>query len=111
MAKSEVKAKFGKDGGHVVVQYDFGGDLDGAVKKYGGEIVYAYFKANGVVCLQDVIRSGIKAEKSQKEIQALASAWTPGIKRRGRSKSEKMREDFQKLSDDERAELLASLTS
>lgn len=110
MAKTEVKAKVA-NGKHIVVSYDFGGDHDGAVKKFGGEIVYAYFKANGTVCLQDVVRSGIKAGKNPKEIQALADAWAPGIKRRGRSKSEKMREDFQKLSEGEKAELLASLTS
>jgi len=106
----EVKAKIGK-GDAVVVKFDFGNDVEEAIEKYGEDIVYAYYRANATVSLQDVIRSGIKAKKSQKEIQALVNAWVPGIKRRGKSKSEKMRDDFQKLSEGEKAELLASLTS
>lgn len=111
MATSEVKARAGTDGKRMVVKFDFGDDLDGAVDKYGPAIIYAYYKANATVSIQDVVRSGIKAKKSAPEIQKLVDAWVPGVKRRGRSKSEKMREDFQKLSEDERAELLASLTS
>lgn len=111
MAATEVKAKIGKDGKPVVVKFDFGANMEEAADKYGDEIVFSYYKANATVCIQDVIRSGIKAGKSAQEIQKAVSAWVPGIKRRGKSKSEKMKDDFQKLSEEEKAELLASLTS
>jgi len=118
--KEEVKAKTEVNGKKVeaAVTYDFGDDLDSFVAiitKKGGQdgnkIAHAMCRASGVITIQDVIRAGLKAGKSKADIQKEVDDYKFGVKKRGRSKAEKMRDDFENLNPDERKELLSRLTS
>jgi hypothetical protein len=119
MAKEEVKAKAKDENGKelpIICTYDFGDDLDGFIKKAsaggadGKSVAYSKVKASERIDVQDIMRRMAVAGKSAKEIQAALDAHVPGVKKRGKSKSEKMRDDFDALSADEKKRLIAQLT-
>ena len=118
MPVTEVKAKLGKgkDAPFVTIKYDMGKDIADMVSRSskdgadGNAIVFSEARAARVIKLQDLIRAGIKDKKSAAEIQKEANAFSPGIKKRGRSKAEKLRDDFTQLSPEEKKELLGELT-
>tara|TARA_Y100000310_G_scaffold334343_1_gene413934 strand:- start:757 stop:1122 length:366 start_codon:yes stop_codon:yes gene_type:complete len=119
MAKEEVKAKAKGEDGKVIslsCTYDFGGDLNGYIKKAsangadGTAVAYSKVKASEKIDVQDIMRRLAVAGKSSTEIQKTLDAHVPGVKKRGKSKSEKMKDDFDALSPEERAKLIADLT-
>jgi hypothetical protein len=119
MAKEEVKAKAKDENDKeipIVCQYDFGGSLDGFIKKAsqnGGDgkaVAWSKVKASDKIDIQDIMRRLAVTGKSQADIQKVLDAHVPGVKKRGKSKSEKMKDDFDALSADERARLIAELT-
>lgn len=116
MAVRDIKAKTA-GGEPVTCKYDFGDSLEDLIALCdkgdadGNAVVLSNAVANMTIAIQDVIRAGLKAEKSQAEIQKEVSAWTPGIKKRGKSKSEKLKEEFESLSAEEKQEMLARLTA
>ena len=105
----EVSAKVGKDGTPHSVQYDFGDDLDAMVKRFGAAIVHDKARANMAVGLQSVIRTAIDDGKKGKDLQAIADAWTPGIRKAAKPKTEKLKGAYQDLSEEQREELLAMI--
>jgi len=106
----EVSAKKGKDGEAIAVDFNFGDDLKAMSGLFGDDVVFANARANMIVGLQSVIRAGIEAGNSKAQIQKAANEWKPGVKKRGKPKSEKLRDEFEKLSAEEKAALLAKLT-
>jgi len=105
----EVKSKIGPDGATHSVNYDFGVDLDAMVKLFGADVVFDKARANMIVGLQSVVRTGIGAGTKGKELQTIADAWKPGLRKAAKPKTEKIKEQFQSLSDEDRAALLAML--
>lgn len=121
MAKEEVKAVAKDANGKkipLVCTYDFGGDLAGFIKLAsangadGNAIAFSKCRASEKIDIQDIMRRMATGEKpsSQAEIQKALDAHVPGVKKRGKSKSEKMKDDFDALSADERKALIAKLT-
>ena len=116
MTAVEITAKTA-DKGAVAVKYDFGNTLADLVKicsandQNGEAVVLSNAKSNMVIKVQDLVRAGIKDGKSPAEIQKEVSAWVPGVKKRGKSKAEKLQEEFASLSPEMKKELLANLTS
>jgi|TARA_Y100000310_G_scaffold345664_1_gene467927 hypothetical protein len=112
MAQTEIKAKVGK-GEPVVVKVDLGITLKEYIEKSGDkgeEITLSEARASRIIKLQDVIRAGINAEKSVAEIQKDVNEYSPGVKKRGRSKAEKLKDEFDELDPKEKAALLARLS-
>jgi hypothetical protein len=112
MAKIEVKAKVGK-GAPVAVLVDFGATLKEYVTKTGDkgeEITLSEARASRTIKVQDIIRAGITAGKNPAEIQKDVEAYAPGVKKRGRSKAEKLKDEFDELDPKEKAALLARLS-
>jgi len=105
----EVTAKVGKDGPIHKVNFDFGADLDAMVTKFGASVVHDKAKANMIVGLQSVMRTGIDDGKKGKELQTIADKWVPGIRKAAKPKTQKLKEDYQALSEEQRAELLAMI--
>ena len=119
MAKEEVKAVATTDDGKkvpVTCQYDFGGNLAGFIKKAsangadGEAVAFSKCKASERIDIQDMMRRMAKDGKGQAEIQKALDAYVPGVKRRGKSKSEKMKDEFDALTPEARKELIAQLT-
>lgn len=68
-----------KDGDRVVsVTYDFGETLEQMVEKFGDKVVLSNAKANMIITAQSRIRTAIKAQKSDAEIQDIINQWKPG---------------------------------
>jgi len=114
MSATEIGARAGteEDAPSATVSYDFGDDLDGAVEKFGGDVIFSRFKAAATVDLQALIRRHLKGEnpKTEKEIQKLVSEWAPGVSTRTKkSPQQKAQEAVDALSDADKAALLESL--
>jgi|TARA_R100001530_G_scaffold22999_4_gene18900 hypothetical protein len=104
-----VKAKTG-DGDTYEGKYSFPASLAEAGSTLGEAVALSLLNGSLTVDVQSVMRNGIKAEKSPAEIQKNLDAYKPGLKKRGRTKAEKVRDEFDKLSGEEKKELLARLT-
>lgn len=119
MSATKVEAKLSTSDRVFSTDYDFGDNLDEAVAKFGAETVYTKFKQSSIIDLQSVIRrhlagtenkDGTVTEKTDDEIRAAIADWEPGSKTVVRkSPLEKAREQLGKLSDEEKAALLAQL--
>jgi|TARA_Y100000310_G_scaffold73040_1_gene69183 hypothetical protein len=114
MTDKQVSAKTEVDGkvvGPVTVNYDFGATTEEKIKLFGEDCTNSNAEASMTVALQDIIRNGLKAGKSAAAIQKTVSEWKPGVKRKARSKAEKVRDEFASLSAEEKKALLAQLTN
>jgi len=110
MTKQNVTAKL-KDSDPITVEYDFGADLKDASALFGVDVVFSNFISSAKIALQDVVRAGIKAKKDAKTIQKDVDAFKLGVKRRSKTKAEKLATEMGKLTPEERKVLLASLTA
>lgn len=61
------------------ILFDFGQNLDGAVAKFGAEVVYSNFVRASKVTAQAAMRRLMEAGKSQEEVQTTMEAWKPGV--------------------------------
>jgi len=109
MAMTKISAKTGKSD-PVEINFDFGEDDKAMVDKFGLQIVCSYAKANMKVAIQDVIRGGITGKKTPGDIQKEVHAYKFGVKKRGKSKAEKLADNFAALSPEEKSALLARLS-
>lgn len=113
MAVEKISAKLSnqEDNEAVTVEYDFGDNLQDAAEKYGEDVVFQRFRSAATVDLQSLIRRGIKAGKDAATIQQEASEWAPGVRKTTKkSAEERIKEQFSKLSQEEREALMAELT-
>jgi hypothetical protein len=87
-------------------EYAMPESLEALVAKFGEEAVYGAAKGAIVINLQALARRHI--EKSDAEIQELATNWTPGERSApvAKSAAEKASSALSKLSEEERRELL-----
>lgn len=117
MAAIKVKTTHAGAKAPIEVDYDFGGNLDGAVKKFGAEAVYGLYEAQGVISLQNFVRAHMQQEAAERkpdaEIVKLAAAWTPASKRPSVKKppEERFLDNFSKLPEAEKQKILAQLTA
>lgn len=120
---SESKAKeLGLDSApSVTVQYNFGADLDDAVERFGGDVVFGMFKDAATIALQAKLRRAITASVVPNKAgqvtalpddpQDLVGEWKPAVGGGPRkSASEKVASLVGKLSPEERAALIAKLS-
>jgi hypothetical protein len=78
---NEVKAtkKIGDVERAATILYDFGGDLDSAVEKFGKDTVYANFVRSSVITAQAAMRRYLEDGKSEEEIADKMANWKPGV--------------------------------
>ena len=82
-------------------------DFDAILGRTSSEVKKQRLIADLRISVQDILRSAIKAEKSAADVtKNVNKEWVPGTKRVGKPKSEKMLDDFLKLTDEERANFL-----
>jgi hypothetical protein len=80
---AEIKAK--KNDVEVTIEYDFKGNLEGAVEAFGEEVVYSGFVSKSVITAQAAMRRYIETGKDEDEIQELMNGWKPGVALKGES--------------------------
>lgn len=108
---AKVTAKVGKDGTPVEVDYPLLDckTIEEAVKNFGEDVVLAHVKSSITVALQGNLRTMIKAEKSQEEIDEAVAKWKPGMRTPGKTKLEKVHDLMGDMTPEQRAELLKKL--
>lgn len=74
----EITAKV-TGGESVTATYDFGDSVEDAIGKFTGDVVFTNAIANMKVTAQSIIRRALKAGKNAADIQAIVSAWKPGV--------------------------------
>lgn len=108
----EVSARMGKaeDARSVKVSYNLPEKLDQLTKRFTEEVCVAHIRSSFVIALQSYMRSLMKQNKSDAEIQEAVNAWKPGMRTPGKSATEKATDALKKLSSEERKSVLAALT-
>lgn len=102
------------------LDYDFGTDLDNAVEKFGADVVFSGFVADGKVAVQSLarrlMRSMIQDGESQRpytdaEITAKVAEYKLGIRtdRGAADPLAKLEKTIGKMTDAQKAEFLAKL--
>lgn len=96
---------------NIEVPYDFGSDVNEMISEIGAEAVYHHAKGSMTVSLQSYLRSLMVSGVSDEEIlNEKLPAWSvPTGKARSANRLEKMEKLLGKMSDDEKATLLAQL--
>lgn len=90
--------------------YDFGSDHDDTVSIFGSESVYHHAKSSIRVGFQQFLRSAAGQGWDQDKIDEEAKNWTPPSGRpRGKTRVEKATELLDKMSPEERSNMLAAL--
>jgi len=92
----------------VVVDYDFGNDLDDAVEKFSAAVVFNLFVKQARVALQGVLRRLAQDGLSDEDIAKRAAAWQPGMSL-STDPMTKMSSMFNGLDPEQQKELLALL--
>ena len=106
MTAQEVTAKRKKTGATVKASYDFGANLAESVKLFGESVVYNHLIGALKVAFQGGLRAQMDANKSQEEITAWAKAWKPGQRKAAMSPADKLRNQLNAMSAEDRANIL-----
>ena len=94
----------------VTLEFNFGKDLQEAVKLYGESVVYEYYVGEAKIIFQNAVRQLIAAGKTQAEIAEKMKTWKPGVKAvRGKSPLEKVTGLLAKLTPEQKAAVKAAL--
>lgn len=115
MSTTKVEAKLSTSDRVFSTEYNFGDNVQDAIAKFGEDTVFTKFKQAAIIDLQAMIRRQLTpAEdgkvKTDEEIAAAIAEWEPGSKTVVRkSPLEKAKEQLSKMSDEEKAALLAQL--
>jgi hypothetical protein len=77
----EIKATYKKGDVDVecAILYDFGQTLEGAVEKFGADVVYSNFVRASKVTAQAAMRRLLEGGKSDEEVQSTMDSWKPGV--------------------------------
>ena len=111
----KVSAKTKEHPQPIEVEYDFaeGKGLKGLVEKFGEEVVYSRALSSLVIDLQALIRRHReKKDYDHKKLLEAVKAWKPTtVTTQRKPMVERLKEDVTKLSPEQRAELLKTLTA
>jgi hypothetical protein len=110
MKTVKVSAKVGKDGKPFEVDYKLGENLAELAKQFGEAVVYNNACSAIIVGLQGVIRGHLAKNKKSAEITEAVNKWKPGSRQPAKPPQEKLKEQFGKMSPEERKALLAELS-
>ena len=99
----------------ITAEYDFGANLAECAEKFGDDVVFRNAVQQMTVSLQGFIRTKLgkegDAKVSDAQIATDVAAWVPGLRQPGKSKVDKAKDLLEGMSEEDRAVLLASLSS
>ena len=118
----EIKARLKDQKEAVTVTYNFPDTLKGLTDKFGEAVIYGKAMDSLTIDVQALVRRHlvdrkdkdgkvVSKAKTQAEIQALVSAWIPGVGAVRRSPAEKVGTLIAQMSPEEKAALLKQLKS
>ncbi len=78
---NEIKATKKIDGvdKEATILFDFGGDVDTAIEKFGANVVYSNFVRSSVITAQAAMRRFLEDGLDQAAIEEKMSGWKPGV--------------------------------
>lgn len=107
MAMQEVAARMEGQDRAVIVNYNFGDNLEDAVETFGEDVVFGRYLASARIECQTIIRRGISAGKTDDEIVQMVKDWKPGTRMSVKKTDvEKAREALGRMTPEERRQLL-----
>lgn len=86
-----------------------GETLDESVELFGEDVVHKNFLANVVVSIQGIERTGLRGGKTKAEIQKAIDEYSPGVRQKGKSRVEKLKEELRGMDTNARKALLAEV--
>jgi DNA-directed RNA polymerase specialized sigma24 family protein len=90
------------------VKYDLPDTTEEAIQRFGTEVVFSRLMASLTIDLQSFMRTQIQKDKATAEsVQEACNGWMPGVRKRGKTREEKLRDMLSAMSPEERAELLS----
>ena len=109
----EIQARL-KGGEPISVTYDMPETLDSLVERFGAEVIAGKALDSLVIDVQALVRRHLKgtdkvAAKGADEIQAIVSAWLPGVGVVRKSSVEKISTLIASMTAEQKADLLAQL--
>lgn len=114
-AKVKILDAEGKDTGEetevpIEAEYDFGDTIHQLIENHGEEATFHHGRSSMIVAFQTALRSWASAGLSGEELTAKVDAWeVPTGRSRGLSRIERFKSNLNKLSEEERKEVLAEL--
>lgn len=109
---TEVKAtkEIGGEKKEVVCLVDLGDNLEDAVERFGGEVVFSNFKRAATITAQAAMRRFLEQGMSDNLVADKMNSWRPGVAlERNVDPVAALKAKFAKMSPEERAALLAEL--
>ena len=95
-----------KNGKQAEVDYEFGTDLASTTALFGEEIVFNHAIGALKVAFQGWLRSQLDQDKTDEQIAEAATNWKPGQRKQGKTPQEKLRDQLNAMSPEERALVL-----
>jgi hypothetical protein len=74
---NEIKASKGEKSATIL--FDFGGNVNAAVEKFGAETVYSNFTRAAVITAQAAMRRMLEDGLAEADIQKKMESWKPGV--------------------------------
>ena len=106
---AELTAKNGNEARGASVKMSVGENLEELGKQFGPEVVFSHARRSIIIAMQTSIRSMLENGKNQNEITAAMGEWKPGVKRPTRTAMEKVRDEIQRMSPEDRKRILKEL--
>lgn len=108
----KINAKTKKHPTPIAVDFDLPAGLDAKVKKFGADVVDAMAEDSIIINVQALVRRHIEKGVAPAEIQKAVAAWSPSVRTMIRQSAfEKASSSLDKLSPEERKQLLAKLNA
>jgi hypothetical protein len=106
---AELTAKNGNEAKGATVKTQIGENLDELGSQFGPDVVYSHARRSIIIAMQTSIRGMLEQGKADEEIQQAMSEWKPGLKRPAKTPLDRVRDEFTRMSPEDRKRILKEL--
>jgi hypothetical protein len=106
---AELTAKNGNEAKGATVKAQIGETLEELGGQFGPDVVYSHARRSIIIAMQTSIRGMLETGKTDEEIQANMAEWRPGLKRPSKTPLDRVRDEFTRMSPEDRKRILKEL--
>jgi hypothetical protein len=106
---AELTAKNGNEAKAATVKAQIGENLEELGSQFTPDVVYSHARRSIIIAMQTSIRGMLEQGKGDDEIQATMHDWKPGLKRPAKSAIDRVRDEFTRMSPEDRKRILKEL--
>jgi hypothetical protein len=106
---AELTAKNGNEAKASTVKTQIGENIEELGGQFGNDVVYSHARRSIIIAMQTSIRGMLEQGKSDAEIQAQMAEWKPGLKRPAKTPLDRVRDEFTRMSPEDRKRILKEL--